>query len=98
MKEKVQKEYYKRVIAVLKSKLNGGNVINAINLWTVATVSDLFDYAANNNERLLKVETEELQLRTKINGKNKEEHVNERQAAWKEETLNGQLLRETEDA
>ena len=98
MKEKVQKEYYKRVIAVLKSKLNGGNVINAINLWTVATVSDLFDYTANNNERLLKVETEELQLRTKINGKNKEEHVNERQPAWKEKTLNGQLLRETEDA
>ena len=38
MKEKVQKEYYKRVRAVLKSKLNGGNVINAINIWAVATV------------------------------------------------------------
>ena len=97
MKEKVQKEYYKRVMAVLTSKLNGGNVVNAINIWTVATVCNLFDYAANNNERLLKVETEELQLRTKINGKNKEERVNGRQAAWKEKTLNGQLLRETAD-
>ena len=38
MKEKVQKKYYKRVRAVLKSKLNGGNVINAINVWAVATV------------------------------------------------------------
>ena len=38
MKEKVQKEYYKRVRAVLKSKLNGGNVINTINIWAVATV------------------------------------------------------------
>ena len=38
MKEKVKKEYYKRVRAVLKSKLNGGNVINAINIWAVATV------------------------------------------------------------
>ena len=38
MKEKVQKEYYKRVRAVLKSKLNGGNVINANNVWGVATV------------------------------------------------------------
>ena len=38
MKEKVQKEYYKRVRAVLKSKLNGGNVLNAINIWAVATV------------------------------------------------------------
>ena len=33
---------------------------------------NLFDYAANNNERLLKAATEELQLRTKIDGKNKE--------------------------
>ena len=39
MKEKVQKEYYKRVGSVLKSKLNGGNVINAINIWAVAMVS-----------------------------------------------------------
>ena len=37
MKGKVQKKYYKRVRAVLKSKLNGGNVINAINICAVAT-------------------------------------------------------------
>ena len=158
MKEKVQKEYYKRVRAVLKSKLNGGNVINAINVLAAATVrygagiinwnkgeldkndlqlprllnmyrglhprssvgklyipraqrargllsvkvcveperSNLFDYAANNNERLLKATTEEIQLRTKIDGKNKEELENERQAAWKEKALYGQFLRETE--
>ena len=58
--------------------------------------SNLFDYAANSNERLLKAATEELQLRTKINGKNKEERENERQAAWKEKALYGQFLRETE--
>ena len=38
VKEKVQKEYYKRVKAVLKSKLKCGNVVNAINIWVVATV------------------------------------------------------------
>ena len=38
MEKKVQEEYHKRVRAVLKSKLNGGNVINAINIWAVATV------------------------------------------------------------
>ena len=38
MKEKVQKEYYKHVRAVLKYKLNGGNVINATSIWAVATV------------------------------------------------------------
>ena len=36
MKEKLQKEYYKRAKAVLKSKLNGGKVINANNIWAVA--------------------------------------------------------------
>ena len=38
MKEKVQKEYYNQVRAVLKSKLNSGNVLNAIYIWAVATV------------------------------------------------------------
>ena len=37
MKETFQNEYYKRVRAVLKSKLNGRNVINAINIRAVAT-------------------------------------------------------------
>ena len=35
--------------------------------------SNLFDYAANNNERLLKAATEEFKLRSKIDGKNKKE-------------------------
>ena len=56
---------------------------------------NLFDYTANNN-RLLKAATEELQLRTKIGGKNKKERDNERQVAWKEKALHGQFLRETE--
>ena len=38
VKEKFQKEYYKRVRTVLKSKLNGRNVINAIDICAVATV------------------------------------------------------------
>ena len=39
--------------------------------------SNLFDYAANNKERLLKAATEELQLKKKIDGKNKVEGENE---------------------
>ena len=46
--------------------------------------SNLFDYTVNNNERFLVATTEEIQLRTKIDGKNKEECENERQAVWKE--------------
>ena len=153
MKEKVEKEYYKWVRAALKSKLNGRNVINAINIWTEAIVrcgtliinwnkgqldkidrqtlkqlnmhrglhphfcddrlciprdqrgwgflslkycielesSNLFDYAANNKERLLKAATEELQLRKKIDGKNKVEGENERLPAWKEKAFHGQF-------
>ena len=37
-KENFQKENFKRVRAVLKSKMNGGNVINGVNIWAVATV------------------------------------------------------------
>ena len=58
--------------------------------------SDLFDCATNNNERVLNAETEELQLRANIDGKNKEERKNERQAAWKEKLFHGHFLRETE--
>ena len=43
-----------------------------------------------------KTATEELQLRKKIDSKNKEEGKNERQAAWKKKVLHGQFLRETE--
>ena len=35
MKEKVRAEYKRRVKKVLKSKLNGGNMISAINTWAV---------------------------------------------------------------
>ena len=38
MKENVTKEYYRRVRKILKSKLNGANVINAINTRAVAII------------------------------------------------------------
>ena len=43
--------------------------------------SNLSNYAANKNEILMKAATQELQLRTKTDGKNKEEQKNERQTA-----------------
>ena len=36
MKEKLRKEYYRRVRKVLQSKLSGGNVIKAVNTWAVS--------------------------------------------------------------
>ena len=38
MKENVQKEFYKGDRAVIKFKLNGGNVINGINIWAVGKI------------------------------------------------------------
>ena len=38
MKEKVTKEYKRRIKLLLESKLNGGNVIKAINTWAVAVL------------------------------------------------------------
>ena len=56
--------------------------------------SNLYNYATNSNKRLLTAATGELQLKTNIDGENKEEQNNERQAAWKEKVLHGQFQRE----
>ena len=39
MKEKIMKEYRRRVKKVLGSKLNGGNTIKAINAWAISVVT-----------------------------------------------------------
>ena len=77
-------------------RAQGGRALLSVKDCIELERSNLFDYAASNNERLLKAATEELQLRTNIDGKNKEERDNERQAAWKEKTLHGQFPREGE--
>ena len=38
MKEKIKKEYIKRLKAILKSKLNSGNTVKAINSWAVPVI------------------------------------------------------------
>ena len=77
-------------------RAQGGRALLSVKDCIELERSNLFDYAASNNEKLLKAATEELQLRTNIDGKNKEERDNERQAAWKEKTLHGQFPREGE--
>ena len=54
-------------------RVQGGRGLLSVKDCVELERSNVFDYAANNSERLLKTATEELQLRTKINGKNKEE-------------------------
>ena len=38
MKLKVRQKYYRKVNKVLKSSLNGGNIVKAINAWAVAAL------------------------------------------------------------
>ena len=38
MKDKIKKEYISRIRAVLKSKLNSGNIVKAINTWAVPVI------------------------------------------------------------
>ena len=38
MKDKVKKEYYRRVRKMLETKLNSANVFKAIDTWTVSVV------------------------------------------------------------
>ena len=56
IKEKVQKEYYKRVREMLKSKQNSENVINAIITWAVATFRYGVGIISWNKEELDKID------------------------------------------
>ena len=38
MKKNIKKEYIKRLKAMLKSKLNSGNTVKAINTWAVPVI------------------------------------------------------------
>ena len=53
-------------------RAQGGRALLSVKDCIELERSNLFDYAASNNERLLKAATKELQLRTNIDGKNKD--------------------------
>ena len=74
-------------------RAHGGRGLLSVKDCVELERSNLFDYEANNNERLIKAATEELQLNIQIDWKNKEERENERQAAWKEKALHDQFPR-----
>ena len=44
MKEKIKKEYLRRVRKVAKTKLNGVNLIQAINTWAVSFIIQKFGF------------------------------------------------------
>ena len=48
MKEKIRKEYYRRVRLIVSSELNGKNKIEAINSLAISTVQYSFGIIINN--------------------------------------------------
>lgn len=64
MKDKVRKEYFKRLRKVLESKLNGGNTVKAINTWAVALVRYSAGIVDWNKEELCKIDRKSRKLMT----------------------------------
>ena len=55
MKQKTRKEYLDRVRKVMKSKLNGGNVIKAINTWAIPLIrygAGIIDWTKNEIDEI----------------------------------------------
>ena len=51
MKDKIGKEYKRRIRKILESKLNGGNIIRAMNTWVIPILrysAALLDWAIND--------------------------------------------------
>ena len=55
MKNKIKKEYISQLKAILKSKLNGGNTVKAINTWAVPVVrysAGIVDWTKEDLEKM----------------------------------------------
>ena len=64
MKEKIKKEYKKRVRKVLETKLNGNNLIKAINTWAVAVIRYSAPFLDWNKDELLALDRRTKKLMT----------------------------------
>ena len=64
MKEKINKEYKRRVRKVLETKLNGHNLIKAINTWAVAVVRYSAPFLDWNKDELLALDRRTRKLMT----------------------------------
>ena len=57
MKEKVKTEYYRRERKMLKTKLNGGNIIKGINTRTNLSRLDRGRIRGNDNDKASDIES-----------------------------------------
>ena len=64
MKEKIKKEYKRRVRKVLETKLNGNNLIKAINTWAVAVIRYSAPFLDWNKDELLALDRRTRKLMT----------------------------------
>ena len=75
MKDKVKKEYYRRVRKVLETKLNSGNDFKAINTWKVSVVRYSAVFLAWSRLQLEEIDRRTRKLLTMHNGFHPESNV-----------------------
>ena len=68
MKGKIEAEYFSRVRKVVKSKLNAGNTIKAINTWSVSLVRCVAGIIEWNKEELQRMDRKTRKLLTMHGG------------------------------
>ena len=68
MKDKVKKEYYRRVWKVLDTKLNSGNVFKAINTWAVSVGRYSAAFLGSSRLHLQEIDRRTRTLLTRHNG------------------------------
>ena len=78
MKEKIKKEYKRRVRKVLETKLNGNNLIKAINIWAVAVIRYSAPFLDWNKDELLALDrrTRKLMTHPKLHPKSNVDRIN----------------------
>ena len=64
MKKNIRTEYFRRIRKILKSKMNGGNVINAINSRAVAVVRYTAGIVKWTKDEMRKMDTKTRKLLT----------------------------------
>ena len=76
MKDKVKKQYYRRVRKVLETKLNSGNVFKAINTWAVSVVRYSAAFLGWSKLQLEEIDRRTRKLLTMHNGFHPKSNVN----------------------
>ena len=97
MKLNVSKEYIERLRKVLKSKLNGGNLVRGVNSWAVSLLRYSAAFVSLRKSELQAIYRKTRKLFTIYKALHPKSDV-EGLEDWEEKVLHGQYLRQTKEA